>query len=135
MSNNLIGTRAVKQYCRQIRRKLACSRKTKRELLDRIIPDLEEFAELHPHATVDDLCERFGSPQEVAESYITTIPARELRKAMKKFRFVTVIILITCFIGLLFAGLYRVYVMYSLLTDEPAPVVQSVEQGKMLMGR
>ncbi len=84
------------QYLKQVKSHLTCPGKLKKTFLTQLRGDVEEFLETNPNATLEDLAQRFGSPSEMAHSYIETLDGDELQKQIKKAKIVKRIVLFTC---------------------------------------
>lgn len=84
------------QYLKQVKSHLTCPAALKKTFLEQLRGDVEEFLETNPDATLEGLTERFGSPSEMAHSYIETLDGDELQKQIKKAKIVKRIVLFTC---------------------------------------
>lgn len=101
---------AISQYLHEVEKEMTCSPKRKKELLQRLRTDIEEFADncgedLDKQAIVD----HFGAPKDIAESFLATENYAEVKKAWKTKRIAIIAIIITCVI--IFAGVVT-YIAY-----------------------
>ena len=67
----------LKLYYRQIRNNLYCSKKRKKRLLDELKTNIEESLEEKPNLTYGELLEIYGTPKEIADSYIESLDPEE----------------------------------------------------------
>ena len=104
---------AIKQYCKSVRKELSCPRKIKCDLIARIMPDLEAYADENPNASFDDISAHFGTPKEVAESYLSSLDEDELKKRLNKAKKIWAAVISSCIIIVL---LFTVLVV-SLIND------------------
>ena len=98
---NGVNGNAIKQYCKSVRKELSCPRKIKSDLIARIMPDLEAYADENPNASFDDICAHFGTPKEVAESYLASLDEDELKKRLNKAKKIRIAVIAVCTVILL----------------------------------
>lgn len=127
MNNNNRAKRAAKRYLREVRRNLPCSFKTKYELLSRIRDSLKEFTEERPHASYEDITERFGAPTDVADAYFADLPADQLRKALQIASFVRRVLIAICVLAVLMYGVTLGTILYENHIDGPTVYYESVD--------
>ena len=60
----------ARAYLRAVRRALRCPRRQGKQLLRQLSEDIEEYCEEHPDATEEELCRRFGTPEDVAADFV-----------------------------------------------------------------
>lgn len=74
---------ACKRYCAQVRSWLPCSRKLKRQVMERLTDSVNAYLEQEPGADFDQLQAHFGTPEAIAAAYIdemgTDVLLRDLR--------------------------------------------------------
>lgn len=105
MNNHIINT-----YLKELSKQLCCSRKEKRKILSSFKSRLLEFQAEHVTAIqYKDLVEQFGSPKEVADSFLSECNPAQLHKLIKHNRIKRFFIVTTC--ALVFAVLF----LYSIL--------------------
>ena len=63
-------SQAIKQYLKAIDRALCCDRQTKKSVLATLQSRIAETDAAEEAWSFDRLCERFGAPQALAESYL-----------------------------------------------------------------
>ena len=100
-NSNITGAKAAKYYMKAVRHSLSCPRKLKRDMLTNLQSDVDTYLEENPGAAMEDLITRFGEPAVLSESYISSLDAGELAKAVSAAKRVRRIVLITCLIVLL----------------------------------
>lgn len=111
MKNNAINT-----YLKELSNQLCCSEKEKKEILSSLKNRLSEFESEYPTALkYEDIVEQFGSPKEVANSFLGEYSSTQLhnlvkRRKIKHFCIITACILI--FAALLIYSIRRIYQFY-----------------------
>ena len=102
MSNNTVhGEAAAKLFCKNTKNKLSCPRKIKKDLILRIESSVYDYIEGNPDASYDDITAHFGSPRELANSYISSLDSEEICKAIKKAKTIKIAVIVTCTIALI----------------------------------
>ena len=102
MSNNTVhGEAAAKLFCKNTKNKLSCPRKIKKDLILRIESSVYDYIEGNPDASYDEIEAHFGSPRELANSYISSLDSEEICKAIKKAKTIKIAVIVTCIIALI----------------------------------
>ena len=102
MSTDIIcGEVAAKLFCKNTKSKLSCPRKIKKDLISRIESSVYDYIESQPDASYDDITAQFGSPRELADSYISSLDSDEISKAIKKAKTIKTAVIVTCIIALI----------------------------------
>ena len=100
MSNHL--DKDIRKYKRTTKRLLVCPRDYRQQFLNDMERDLCQFMEENPSAGYSDIVAYFGTPEELAQTYLDNIPQEELIKYKYKKKYqiaLSLTILITvCFI-------------------------------------
>lgn len=67
-----MGTRnpGARRYLREVRGRLPCGRKEKREILTTLCGSIETYLSENPDAGYIQLTSRFGTPDQIAASYV-----------------------------------------------------------------
>ncbi len=76
----------LKLYYRQIRNNLYCSKKRKKRLLDELKTNVEESLEENPNLTYGELLEIYGTPNEIADSYIESLDPEEYAEDIRRIK-------------------------------------------------
>jgi uncharacterized membrane protein len=111
LKNNAINT-----YLKDLSKQLCCSEKEKKEILSSLKNRLSEFESEYPTALkYEDIVEQFGSPKEVANSFLGEYSSTQLhnlvkRRKIKHFCIITACILI--FAALVIYSIRRIYWFY-----------------------
>ena len=61
--------KVAERYLRAVRKALHCPGRQGKQLLRQLSEDIEEYCEEHPDATEEELCRRFGTPEDVAAAF------------------------------------------------------------------
>ena len=67
-----------KKYLRQVRRHLPCGFKVKKQIMEKIGTAVNSYMERHPGTSYGQLLQRFGTPQQVACTYVDEMETTEL---------------------------------------------------------
>lgn len=96
----------VHDYLRRIDKEMTCDKKKKKQFLQRLQNDMEDFADSATTTlTENDLEKHFGTPQSIAENFLSTEPYNEVkrtfkhRKAVRVFVIATVVFVLVCVLG------------------------------------
>lgn len=76
-------SRAARRYLWEIRSWLPCSWKLKREILKRIGNTIREYLVENQNAAYEELTKRFGTPQQIAASYVEEMGTDELLRDLR----------------------------------------------------
>ena len=96
------GSIAAWRYLWKVRGWLPCSGKLKREIMARIKTVLNDYLNDHPDADFAELSHRFGTPQQIAASYIEEMNVQDLLKQLRIRIYIVVATALT--LVLLWAG-------------------------------
>ena len=92
----------IMKYKRTTKRLLVCPKDYRQQFLNDMERDLRQFMEENPSAGYSDIVAYFGTPEELAQTYLDNIPQEELIKYRYKKKYqiaLSLTILITiCFI-------------------------------------
>ena len=81
-----LDRKMLKLYYRQIRNNLYCSKKRKKRLLDELKTNVEESLEENPNLTYGELLEIYGTPKEIADSYIESLDPEEYAEDIRRIK-------------------------------------------------
>lgn len=81
-----LDRKMLKLYYRQIRNNLYCSKKRKKRLLDELKTNIEESLEEKPNLTYGELLEIYGTPKEIADSYIESLDPEEYAEDIRRIK-------------------------------------------------
>ena len=96
----------LKKYYRQIKRWLPCGGKTKKRLMENIQSTVKEYLANNPEADFSAVQARFGTPQQIAASFIDEMDTAELLGKIRIRRRITSIITASVLLALLFWGTF-----------------------------
>ncbi|MBQ3016021.1 MAG: hypothetical protein IJD79_04495 [Clostridia bacterium] len=91
----------VRAYLRKIRKALPGSFNTKQAVASTLKSQIENYIEDNPDATIDDVIERFGTPETIANEFDVTEFSAEIKKYKLKvlvLSIVSILILSVCII-------------------------------------
>ena len=84
--------RALSGYYREIRGWLPCSRKQKDLILSRFRDSVQNYLEENPAADFDQIRSYFGTPEQIAGTYVEELGTAELLRSLRARRKVVSII-------------------------------------------
>ena len=96
-----MGNEAKVRYLKAVKKNLRCSEKHRRTFLAELERSLTDYLAESPEADEATLCAAFGTPETVAADYLSTLDAKEIKKAFGWKR----IVLIGVIIALLMWGI------------------------------
>lgn len=73
---------ALRRYLRTVRGMLPCDRKQKRHILKELQCSVDAFLAEHPDADLPQLQAHFGTPDQIAASYVDDLDTPALLRAM-----------------------------------------------------
>ena len=76
----------ISLYLVIVKKYLACSNKSKRDLLKVLQRDLLDYQDENPQCTFDELHAEFGNPKDVAVQLMESIDKKEIEKIHKSRR-------------------------------------------------
>lgn len=103
-----------RRYLHQVRRALRGTGKQKKQVLAQVQASVSEYQEETPDCSYSDLVQRFGAPQQIAESYITEMDPKELlfdlriRQRTFSIACVGIILCLTMWLGYLVVSYHTV---------------------------
>ena len=102
MSTDIIcGEVAAKLFCKNTKSNINCPRKIKKDLILRIESSVYDYIDGNPDASYNEIEAHFGSPRELANSYISSLDSEEICKAIKKAKTIKIAVIVTCIIALI----------------------------------
>ena len=101
---------AISQYLHEVEKEMTCSPKRKKELLQRLRTDIEEFADncgedLDKQAIAD----HFGAPNDIAENFLATTDYADMKKAVSSKKTIVICTVVACLIALISFVIYIIY--------------------------
>ena len=70
-------------YFKQIKKRIPVSGAKKKEYLCGIREEIDEYCAWHPEATLADYCARFGTPDEIAVSFLSEMTYSEIKYSLQ----------------------------------------------------
>ena len=104
--------RIIHQYLKEIRKKIACPRLAKEAFLEELKNRIEEFQAEEPNLRTELLYDKFGSPCEVAESFLNQNDLNKKLLYSKKKLFVYQFITATLSVMLVLVIALFIYTVY-----------------------
>lgn len=74
----------MQKYLRQVKRALPCSVTLKKQILEGLRNDVSIYMEEHPDTDGETLCKVFGTPAQIAQTYIDELPTTELMEKLRR---------------------------------------------------
>lgn len=104
-------------YFQRVRNRLSCSKKYQNEQMQKIFRAAEEYAQENPNATLEEVEEYLGNPEEVAQELMESIDPEVLERDRKRKRLGVMVA-----IGILVAALIVVGIGFIHLTLDTNPI-------------
>lgn len=138
-------TRLCRRYCAALRRELAAAPQLRRRALRDMRRSIDEYLAQHPAATMADLEQEFGSPQQAADNILNALDAEQIKREARRFRWRRIIVYIILGLALAYIFFYCGRLAVNRLTgpgyviiepaevvDGPIPTNTPVERGTLL---
>lgn len=68
----------LNRYYKEVEKALKCSSKAKKEILNNMRSDIEDYIAEHPAATESEIRLKFGEPQQYADEFLVSLDKKEL---------------------------------------------------------
>lgn len=97
-----------RQYFREIKRFLPCNLRTKRQYLKELAPSVSRYIQQNDGLSYDDLCVKFGRPQDIAEAYLMQNPV-EISHGLSLRRHIFIsaaVVIVICVLGCFITARY-----------------------------
>lgn len=104
---------AAKQYLKQLKKQLPYSASQKKRYIGDITDSIISYVQDHPDCNFEELSRAFGTPGEIAESYITDLSSGEYHKKLSTKKIVRIGIVL----GLLLTIMIAVALISSAISD------------------
>ncbi len=123
---------AVRRYLRQVRSWLPCGGKPKRDIIDRIRANVAGYALECPKPDYDAIVARFGTPQQIAATYVDEMETAELLDHLRiRRRIVQIIGATALIVVLLWLGVVTLAFLYN-VNAENGYFVEEIVEGSTL---
>lgn len=73
----------LKGYYRKIQKNMVGARKEKEEYLRGLKKEIDDYIEIHPDCTLDDVYSNFGEPDHIADSFLSVSEEGAVKSAVK----------------------------------------------------
>lgn len=101
----MVNNAGIRQFLREIRKNIPGSGKRKGQILRQVKASILEYLAEVPSASYGDLVTRFGTPAQIAETYLEELDVPDLRKQLTIRKKILVIVsLVAICIILLWTG-------------------------------
>lgn len=114
----------LKKYYRNIKREIPNDYSGKKDIIDNIRQNIEDFLAEQPEATFADVLSQFGNASEIAASFIDDMSTEEIAALLKKDRRKRRCSWIVCAITLSLVG-GLCYYMYRIYMDTPVEITET----------
>lgn len=82
-SDSAITNQEIDRYIKAISDNLVCSSKTKKRFLKEFRCDVNEYIQTNRVQQFDDVIKQFGTPEKIAEGFITPENLKVIQKAIR----------------------------------------------------
>lgn len=110
----------IKKYCSEVKRLLACSGSIKLAFISELKNRIYEYTEGRPdeEITINDIENRFGTPDDIASSFASTEDMQHLHKKAKRFIFYKILSVV-----LLLVLILTVYILVYVITHDHTVII------------
>ena len=95
----------LKTYYRDVQKALPCSACQRRKLMQDIRCAVSGYLQEHPEADIETVTAHFGTPQQIAETYLMEMPPQKLQDQLKIKKWIIGIIAAVAACALLIWGI------------------------------
>ena len=95
----------LKTYYRDVQKALPCSVSQRQKLMQDIRCAVSGYLQEHPEADIETVTAHFGTPQQIAETYLAEMPPQKLRQQLKVKKWIVGIIAAAAACALLIWGI------------------------------
>lgn len=114
----------LKKYYRNIKREIPNDYSGKKDIIDNIRQNIEDFLAEQPEATFADVLSQFGNASEIVASFIDDMSTEEIAALLKKDRWKRHCTWAICIVTLLLVG-GLCYYMYLLIACTPVEITET----------
>ena len=125
----------LKTYYRDIRKALPCGWFHSRRLMKDLRSSVAQFLQESPNATFQDITNRFGTAQQIAEAYAEQLPPEKLRKSISIRKRIVAIVAASCAIAVMGWLIYLAAVTIEIHNREPYYITVEIESSKREEGK
>lgn len=101
---------AISQYLHEVEKEMTCSPKRKKELLQRLHTDIEEFVDnCSEDLDKQAIADHFGAPKDIAENFLATTDYADMKKAVSIKKTIVICTVVACLIALISFVIYIIY--------------------------
>ncbi len=120
--NNQIDDERLRLYFKQIKMAIPMHSRSEKAYLAKMQKSIEDFVRDHPDASFIDLLNQFGTPDQISQSYLSSLKAEELyKRVLRRVWFKRALILIaslaiisfSCYVGYLYKAYSHIQGGYS----------------------
>lgn len=94
-----MGNKECLHYLEQVRSELKGADRRKKEVLQQIQAAVEDYAEEHHQCTYQELTQHFGTPEQIAESYVAEMDSHEVLHGLRVGKKIFFAILLAIVLG------------------------------------
>lgn len=116
-----------RRYCKLLHRELAAVPQLRRRAIRDIRTSLEDYLEQTPTATWQDLIAAFGAPSHVAEQFLNSLDAKQIRREAKRYRWRRVLLYTVVGLTLAYVLFYCGRLAINRLTEPDYVVIGSAQ--------
>lgn len=93
--------KALRRYYRQVRGWLPCGGRLRKQIMEQLRENVEDYLDHHPEADFQQFLEHFGDPKTIAGSYVDAQNTEEILTALRIRRRVVGIVAVVAVLVLL----------------------------------
>ena len=84
----------LRRYYWQISRRISCPACRKRQIMENIRSGVNDFLQENPDADIAAIMQHFGTPEQIAGSYLSEMDPKELQKSLNVRKRIITLVLI-----------------------------------------
>ena len=130
-----VTKKELQKYFQQIKAELFCPHQMRKRIMDDLKGNVFSYLEEHPEATAEAIRESFGSPAQIAASYLEELPTPELIQKLKlRNRILKSIIAIICGVALILLLVWGIAILVALekVENQSDPYYEIITEEELL---
>ena len=125
----------LKTYYRDIRKVLPCGWFQSRRLMKDLRCAVSQYLQEYPNATFQDITNRFGTAQQIAEAYAEQLSPEKLRKNISIRKRIVTIVAISCALAVAIWFVYTTVIAIEKINEAPGVIIVDIESSKQEEGK
>lgn len=107
----------INEYLHQIKKLLICPQTKKKNYLNELEMNIDEYLIENPESDINDIQEHFGTPADISDGFLSALNESELNNKIKKTKFIRLSVVI---VGLFIVSIFAVVCYFEIFYNQKA---------------